>query len=128
MNGNLVKHGSQTHGRGWGSSCGQAAIAQLAECSIEKAAKSIGHRGATTFKDLARGLDALGIKHGNRDPKGPIREGRSYLCRVRFGKNFDHWVCCINQRFFDSAAGIYSYENFFKTGVRVTSIMEVELK
>ena len=133
----FVPHGSKTHGKGWGSSCGQACLAMLADVSIEEATAAIGHRNATTWSHLIKGLNMLEIDHGRQTrhhPKHaalPLSDRRTYLVRVRAKdgkKEYDHWIVLHRGMVFDPSTEILPRNEFLKNyGWRFTSFMEIEL-
>lgn len=104
----LVQHGAITHGRGWMQTCGQCAIAMIADISLGDACRMVGHRHATTFSDLQQACEKLGIRYDPRKLGMPPEDG-THIVRVSNSAGRSHWIIRHNGLIFDSAIGVSFY-------------------
>ena len=84
--------------------CGQIAVAVVAKTSLKKVIKLIGHEKATTTRELAKALHALGYKC----PMRCVRISKNVpisnlaICHLRTDRKSGwHWVVKDGIRFYD---------------------------
>ncbi len=120
----LVPHGFLTHGKGWGSSCGQASLATLVGCTIEEAVLAIGHRHSTVYNDLRRGLRRFNIAYGRKTKGRPPQRPGTYLMLINDVHN--HWSIQHNKLIYDSTFG-FMWEYPKEKGIQYLSYIKIYL-
>lgn len=104
--------------------CGVVAVAVLTETSVALAAEAIGKDGATTTKQLAKGLRKLGWNCPTRlkvMPRPPLA-----IAKLKDPKRSGwHWVVVDGDKIFDGISGKPDGTVKWKKGRKMTSFLPV---
>lgn len=110
--------------------CGVIAVAVIAEVSVEVAAEAIGEKGATSTKDLAKGLRKLGFQCPDRcvrvKPDQPFPELAIGHLSDPKRKSGWHWVVIDGDKIWDGMTGSPDGKTvYWKAGWKITSYLPV---
>lgn len=105
--------------------CGQCCVAMLAGVTEEEAIKAIGKAGLTRAPHIRRGLNALGVRCGDKLIKGWPERDETAIVKLMFidfrkelgpeiakqagmdGPRRGHWVVWHKNKFYDPDAGVF---------------------
>ena len=107
--------------------CGVIAVAVIAEVTVGLAAEKIGKNGATTTKQLVKGLRALGYECPDRlkvMPRPPL--GIAKMVDPKVHKSGWHWVVVDGDKIYDGINGKPDGTVDWPNGAKITSFLPVK--
>lgn len=108
--------------------CGVIAVAVIAEVSVGLAAEKIGKDGATTTKQLVKGLRALGYECPDRlqrIPRPPLAIAKLANPKRKSGW---HWVVVDGDKIYDGINGKPDGTVDWENGWKMTSYLPIKKK
>ena len=110
--------------------CGVIAVAVIAEISVALAAEKIGKDGATTTKQLVKGLRALGYECPNRLVKSKLPWPKLAIAKLVSPerKSGWHWVAIADGLIYDGINGTPDGKVHWPPGAKITSYLPITKK
>lgn len=108
--------------------CGVIAVAVIAGVTLEEAAKAIGKNGATTTKQLVKGLRALGYECPDRCTKFKLPLPQMAIAQMHDPnrKSGWHWVSIVDAKIYDGLFGNEDGTVRWPLGCKMTSYLPIK--